>query len=55
MPTHAGTAGSILPRAVAPPPSGATRGDLSGAPAGLETTSSGEVFHGPREAEGASR
>jgi hypothetical protein len=53
MSTHAGEAGSIPPRAVTPPPSGATRGDLGGVPAGLETTSSGEVFGEPRDAEGA--
>jgi signal peptidase I len=53
MSTHAGEAGSIPPRAVTPPPSGPTRGDFGGVPAGLETTSSGEVFGEPRDAEGA--
>ena len=57
MPTHAGKAGSISPQAVTPPPSGTTRapwtcGGFGGAPAGLETTSGGEIFGGPREAEG---
>lgn len=53
MPAHAGKAGSITPRAVTPTLPGTTRGDSSGAPAGLETTSSGEISGGPREAEGA--
>lgn len=58
MPTHAGAAGSITRRAVTPSPPGTARsprlrGDFGGAPAGLGTTSSGEIFGGPREAEGA--
>ena len=55
MPAHAGKAGSITPRVLTPTPPGTTRGDSSGAPAGLVTTSSGEIFGGPRDAEGAVR